>query len=103
MRRRYAPPKAGRQCRKISSRVAHSSTRRTRTGWRWGIDFEDSMARTRGLLELERVEPAQSREARKIGVRGHQLCLVFDGECRQMRVRCQVPGGSQTVQQTKQN
>src|SRR6202167_1715387 len=98
MRRRYAPPKAGRQCRKISSRVAHSSTRRTRTGWRGGIDFEDSMARTRGLLELERVEPAQSREACKLGVRGDQLCLVFDRECRQMRLPRQVPGGGQGVQ-----
>src|SRR5436190_13553601 len=46
MRRRNAPPKAGRQCRNSSSRVRHSSTRRTTTVLRcefgsgnWDIHF----------------------------------------------------------------
>lgn len=52
---------------------------------------------------LERVGPAKSLEATKIGVRGAKLSAVLDGERRKVCIACQVAGDSERLEQSSQN
>ena len=51
---------------------------------------------------IKRIDPAESREAREVGVARVQLGSVLDGDGRQMRVADEIAGGSQRPQQLPQ-